>query len=92
MRFPVGYSMANEEFEIRISKIFVRSECENCFFRRNDIEIEGTRFNNNAGYTTINHLKKHNDHIIRLIVANLIYRYRLDNNIFHQIENEVKGD
>jgi hypothetical protein len=84
--------MANEEPEIRISKIFVRAECENCSFKRNNIEIEGRRFNNNAGYITIIHLAKHNDHIIRLIVGNLVYRYRLDNNIFHQIENEVKGE
>ena len=73
-------------------KIFVRAECENCSFKRNNIEIKGTRFNNNGGYITISHLEKHNDHIIRLIVGNLVYRYRLDNNIFHQIENEVKGD
>ena len=84
--------MANEEPEIRISKIVVRAECENCSFKRNNIEIKGTRFNNYVGYTTISHLEKHNDHIIRLIDGNLVYRYRLDNNIFHQIENEVKGD
>ena len=73
-------------------KIFVRVECANCSFKRNNIEIEGTQFNNNAGYITISHLEKHNDHIIRLIVGNLVYKYRLDNNIFHQIEHEVKGD
>ena len=73
-------------------KIFVRAECENCSFKRNYVEIKGTRFNNNGGYITISHWEKHKNHIIRLIIENLVYRYRLDNNIFHQIENEVKGD
>ena len=73
------------------SKIIVRAECESCKFRRNNVEITGTKFTNNAGFMTINHLEKNKEHIIQLIVGKSIYRYINVGNNFTRIENEVKG-
>ena len=74
------------------SKIIVRAECESCKFRRNNVEIIGTKFTNNAGFMTINHLEKNKEHIIQLIVGKSIYRYINVGNNFTRIENEVKGE
>ena len=73
-------------------KVIVRSECEDCSFKRNNVEITGTKFTNNAGFITINHLEKNRGHIIKLLIGTLVYRYKLNGNSFTQIENEVKGD
>lgn len=48
--------------------IKVRAECQNCKFVRNKVGIdtENNKFVDNAGYSVLNHLSLHRNHIIAI--------------------------
>ena len=64
----------------------VRAKCESCKFVRNGVEIKGDRFTNDKGYMVIDHLTKHREHIMQLIIGSYIARYKILNNIFTAID------
>ena len=81
----------------------VKVECNNCKFKRNNVEITLGKFSNNAGSSVFSHLYNHREHIIKIISKdeseNNKYRFEDGNiikiNIYEIIrksENNVKGE
>ena len=61
--------------------IYVIARCEACSFKRYSVSIKNEHFNNNAGYQTLQHLIKHQDHTITLNGK----RYKLSKTIYSLI-------
>ena len=70
----------------KLMRAVVRAKCESCKFVRNGVEIKGDRFTNDKGYMVVDHLTKHREHIMQLIIGSCITRYKVWNNIFTAID------
>ena len=46
--------------------IYITAKCESCNFKRYSVSIRNNHFSNNAGYQTLQHLVRHQDHIMTL--------------------------
>jgi hypothetical protein len=52
--------------------IYITAKCESCNFKRYNVSIRNNHFSNYDGYQTLQHLVKHQDHIMTL--ANQRYK------------------